>query len=65
MVVYLSVPFAQNDKARKAGALWSPGHKKWYVKDAKDLTPFLSWIDKSLLKPHKPTNYEKNSTKGR
>ncbi|MBX6318399.1 MAG: ribonuclease HI [Pigmentiphaga sp.] len=45
MVVWLKVPYAEKDEAKALGARWSPAQKKWYVKDAADLTPFQRWLD--------------------
>lgn len=53
MIVWLNVPFAQKDKAKRLGARWSAGNKRWYVENATDLGPFMAWIDDRLKQPTK------------
>ena len=52
MRIYLTVPFAEKDRAKKAGAKWSPGYKKWYIENLENINPFMRWIDDRLKKPH-------------
>ncbi len=51
MIVWLNVPFAQKDKAKRLGARWSAGSKRWYVENVDDLRPFMEWIDERLKRP--------------
>lgn len=51
MIVWLNVPFADKDRAKRLGARWSPSRKKWYVENKEDLAPFLAWMDARLTKP--------------
>ena len=44
MRINLVTPFAEKDKAKALGARWDAAKKCWYIVDAADLTPFLSWI---------------------
>lgn len=53
MIVWLNVPNAQKDAARRLGARWSVENDRWYVQDAEDLAPFLRWIDDRLKQPTK------------
>ena len=53
MIVWLNVPFAQKDAAKRLGARWSAAEKKWYVQDVENLAPFLRWIDDRLKQPTK------------
>ena len=57
MQIWLNVPFAEKDRAKKLGCWWSPGHKKWYMinPDSKTLNKLQKWIDPRLLKPHNIT----------
>ena len=59
MITYLIVPYEQRHLAKKAGALWNPGRKQWYVKDIPDLSVVSRWLDSHLTGPHKETPYEK------
>lgn len=43
--VYLSVPFAQKEEAKKLGARWDADKKKWYC-DAQKANAFSAWIEK-------------------
>jgi hypothetical protein len=42
--VYLNVPYAQKDEAKRRGARWDAGMKKWYVLSGTNLTPFQPWL---------------------
>ena len=53
MRIDLNVPFAEKDKAKKAGARWDGVKKCWYVVDVEDLMPFMGWMPKHLTKPCK------------
>ncbi len=41
---YLTVPFAQKDKAKGLGAKWDPTRKSWYVPEGVDTGAFQRWI---------------------
>jgi len=41
--IYLTVPFAQKDEAKKLGAKWDAPQKKWYVLEDNDLSLFSKW----------------------
>ncbi len=41
--IYLNVPYADKDQARRAGARWDPHVRKWYV-EGRTLTPFMRWL---------------------
>lgn len=62
MRVNLKVPYNQKEEAKRLGARWDPGRHVWYVENMVDLSPFLQWMPKHLVKPHqeklpaKPTN---------
>ena len=51
MKTFLEVPYREKDEAKRLGAIWSPGHKKWYVEDKEDLMPFLKWMPDHLREP--------------
>lgn len=39
----LAVPFAENDRASKAGAIWFAGHRVWFVPKGLDVNQFKEW----------------------
>lgn len=41
---YLTVPFAQKDKAKALGARWDAVQKQWYVPAGLELTSFQAWL---------------------
>ena len=43
MKVYLKVPFAEKDDAKKQGARWDAARKAWYIESTVDRAPFLKW----------------------
>ena len=53
MIVWLNVPYAQKDEAKRLGARWSAESRKWYVKDVENLAPFMRWMDDRLTRPTK------------
>jgi hypothetical protein len=53
MTTYLNVPYEQRHLAKKAGALWNPARKQWYVENLTDLSPFIRWMSSHLTEPHK------------
>ena len=46
-VLYLVVPFAEKDEAKRLGARWDAAAKKWYVPAGKDAAAFKPWLVKS------------------
>jgi hypothetical protein len=40
---YLTVPYAQKDKAKTLGAKWDAVAKKWYVPAGRDIALFAQW----------------------
>jgi len=43
-IVWLIVPYAQKDKAKRLGALWDSQKKHWYAKNDNRLDRFKRWI---------------------
>ncbi len=41
--VFLKVPFAEKDEAKRLGARWDVASKKWYVPNGVDAAPFSRW----------------------
>lgn len=41
--VYLKVPFAQKEEAKRLGARWDQESKRWFVSGDRDLTAFARW----------------------
>jgi len=41
--VYLTVPYAQKDMAKRLGARWDADRKAWYADNRKPLAPFRMW----------------------
>ena len=52
MKIYLNVPYAEHEMARKRGATWSPAYRAWYIEDKSNLWPFLRWIPQHMKEPH-------------
>jgi integron integrase len=50
--VYLKVPFADKDEAKRLGARWDKESKRWFVHGGRDLTPFAKWRPQSGYGPH-------------
>ena len=42
--VWLNVPFAEKDDAKRLGAEWRSVEKKWRVKQRGDMSPFARWL---------------------
>lgn len=40
----LDVPFVEKDQAKRLGARWNAGSKRWYVPDGLDLQQFARWL---------------------
>ena len=41
--MFLNVPFAEKDEAKRLGARWDPARKKWYVPNGVDADQFSRW----------------------
>lgn len=52
MKTYLNVPYSEHDEARRLGANWDIGRKKWFVENQGNLQPFLKWMEDHLKKPY-------------
>lgn len=46
--MYLNVPFADKDSAKKLGAKWDAEKKKWYVPHGVDVSGFKQWWPSEL-----------------
>jgi hypothetical protein len=44
MAVFLDVPFADKDEAKRFGARWDPQARRWFVPHGVDPAPFGRWI---------------------
>ncbi len=42
--IYLNVPFAEKDEAKRLGARWDAERKLWYTPDGVDNSPFARWF---------------------
>lgn len=42
--IYLNVPYAQKDEAKRIGAKWDAAVKKWYVPPGENLAFFRTWL---------------------
>jgi hypothetical protein len=47
-LLFLSVPFAEKDRAKALGAKWDAATKKWYVPHGSDSKLFESWWPDAL-----------------
>jgi len=43
-IVFLDVPYHEKDEAKRLGAKWDPGERKWYVPEGRSLEPFTKWL---------------------
>ncbi len=41
---YLTTTYAERQSVKVLGAQWDPDHKRWYVPEGRDLTPFMRWL---------------------
>lgn len=41
--IYVSVPFAEKDEARRHGARWDQEARGWYIPEGAALAPFQHW----------------------
>lgn len=46
--LFLKVPFAEKDQAKKLGARWDAERRAWYVPQGVDITPFKAWWPEEL-----------------
>jgi hypothetical protein len=49
--VYLRVPFAEKEDAKRLGARWDQAVKRWFVPGDRDLTAFARWRQQSEYGP--------------
>ncbi|WP_416431069.1 exodeoxyribonuclease VII large subunit [Piscirickettsia salmonis] len=42
--IYLNVPFAEKDEAKRLGARWDPSSRAWYILPHIDTAPFQRWL---------------------
>ncbi len=42
--VILNVPFEEKDEAKKLGAWWDPGLRRWFVPQGMDAESFRRWF---------------------
>lgn len=47
-MLYLDVPFAVKDEAKRLGAKWDGALRKWYVPHGVDIHLFSNWWPKTL-----------------
>jgi exodeoxyribonuclease VII large subunit len=53
--IYLTVPFAQKDRAKALGARWDAASRKWYVPAGLEADAFREWLpDEALMDPASP-----------
>jgi len=60
--IYINVPFAEKDDARKAFARWDGDKKQWYYLSDMDPKPFARWLDGSAQPTQVPTKTESKPT---
>jgi hypothetical protein len=41
---FLKVPYAEKEEAKRLGARWDPGQKKWYIPSGVDPAGFERWL---------------------
>jgi hypothetical protein len=47
-VIFLKVPFAEKDEAKRLGARWDSAMKKWYVPHNLDINLFSQWWPEAM-----------------
>lgn len=47
-MIELNVPFIEKEDAKRLGARWNSGSKRWYIPQGVDRTPFLRWLPLDL-----------------
>lgn len=52
-VLFLNVPFAEKDEAKRLGARWDAAARKWYVPHGTDVNLFSKWWPEELKKEAK------------
>lgn len=45
VAVYLYVPFAEKDEAKKLGARWNYKRRMWYIPKGTKISPFAKWLE--------------------
>jgi len=63
MRIDLIVPFSQKDEAKKLGAKWDGIKSCWYVVNVENLEPFLKWMCREHVTPHKEVNARNRKTR--
>jgi len=53
--IYLDVPYAEKDDAKRNGARWDFNLKRWYVTELEDITELEKWFSNDQP-PRKPIN---------
>lgn len=48
-MIELNVPFLEKDEAKRLGARWNSGSKRWYVPTGIDAAPFARWLDETVM----------------
>lgn len=42
---WLTVPFAEKEAAKRAGARWCPAEERWYAPFGADIALMLRWLE--------------------
>jgi hypothetical protein len=53
--VYLGVPYAEKDEAKRLGARWDPAMHAWYVPAGVSPSAFARWLDPLPSQPAQPS----------
>lgn len=48
--IYLNVPYAEKDLAKRNGARWDPNKRQWYVSSKENLENCLKWLPDSPIR---------------
>lgn len=48
-MIDLIVPFMEKDDAKRLGARWNSGSKRWYIPDGADTAPFARWLPEDVV----------------
>lgn len=64
MPIYLHVPYAEKDRAKRRGARWDPKKRSWYVPEGVSPGGLMEWIRLSNGRMAMPSRAERARSSG-
>jgi exodeoxyribonuclease VII large subunit len=49
MMIELNVPFMEKDEAKRLGARWNSGSKRWYIPPGTNVAAFMRWLPEDFV----------------